>query len=121
MRRLVVFLLVGPILGVCAILLTSAILGNKPDFSDPNEWKIGLLACFLISAPSGILDKTLAYFARPALRVPLTAAGGSGVVAAMLVFAGKPLSPLAMLVVAVCMGICSWLSGMKFNQYGRAQ
>ena len=116
MRRLGVFLIIGPILGVCAILLTSAILGNKPNFTDPDEWKLGLFACFLLSAPSGIFDWVLTYIARPALRVPLTAACGSAVVAAMLVLiAGRPLAqlPVGMLVVAICMGICSWLSSER--------
>ena len=42
MKRLAVFLIVGPILGVCAMTLTSALLGNKPDFMDPDQLKIGL-------------------------------------------------------------------------------
>jgi len=116
MKRLVVFLIVGPILGVCGVLLTSAILGNKPNFTDPDELKLGLFACFLFSAPSGMFDGALTYVARPTLRVPLTAMSGTAAVAAILVFiAGSPLAqlPVAMLVVAICMGICSWLSSEK--------
>ncbi len=116
MKRLAVFLIVGPILGVCAMTLTSALLGNKPDFMDPDQLKIGLFACFMLSAPSGMFDGALSYFARQTLRVPLTAVCGSAVVAAMLVgVVGAPLGdlPIAMLVVAICMGFCSWLSGEK--------
>jgi hypothetical protein len=115
MRRLAIFLIVGPTLGTFAILLTSAMLGNKPSFTDPDEWAMGLFACFLLSAPSGLFDKLMAYFARPALRVPLTATCGAMAVAALLALRGTPPSnlPTAMLVVAVCMGICSWLSSER--------
>jgi hypothetical protein len=88
-------------------------LGNKLDFTDTDDLTLGLFACFLFSAPSGVFDGALTYVARPTLRVPLTAACGSAVVAAMLVLlAGSPLDKLlvAMFVVAICMGICSWLS-----------
>ena len=116
MKRLAVFLIVGPIVGVWAIMLTSAMLGNKPDFTDPSEWTMGLFACLILSGPSGLCDWLLAYVVRPILRVPLTAACGSAAVAALLVFSvGAPFARLwiAMVIVAICMGFCSWLSSAR--------
>ena len=56
MKRLAVFLIVGPILGACAVLFTSVMLGNKPDLTDPDEWAMGLFAGLLAAAGINPLD-----------------------------------------------------------------
>ena len=116
MRRIFMFLILGTILEMGAFILTAEMWGKPPHLTDPSEYTIGILACLMISVPCLIFDGALTYVVRPAIRVPWTAVCGSAVVAAILFWlAGSSILQLRipMVMAAICMGICSWLSSEK--------
>ena len=119
LRRALVFLLLGPILGVLVALSPDVASGGL------NAWLvliakqvfvIALLVSAITGLVDGILSRTLSIF----LRVPLTATVGAisaiGLPAALLGPLPQEMSMALAIGGAFCMGVCSVLS----HEYGRS-
>lgn len=108
MKRLIVFPVVGPVLGLSAVCLVSVMKGHS-DFHDiyiP-------LGFFVVLAIVGLVVDAAMSRTPASFRVLLTAMSGAAVCAAMLVIAEEPVTamPIVMIICVACMGFCSWLSG----------
>jgi hypothetical protein len=113
-RRSIVFLLLGPALGVGSAALIDLAAGRRVVFEEGAI--LAFFFAFVVSIVTGPIDGYLARFLRQPLRAPLSAAVG-GTTAAFLVVGllgwsvpSQGLTPIA-LSGAVCMGLCSLLSG----------
>jgi hypothetical protein len=108
MKRIIVFPVVGPVLGLCAVLLISMMLGNW-DFKGSY---LGLGFFLVLAIIPGLVDGALSDVAPISIRLPITALCGAVVCAGILSVGASSLTVVlrCMLISAVCMGICSWLS-----------
>ena len=117
-RRAIVFVLLGPVLGVLIALLLMVIATGGP--SDPYGYPIVFFFCLIVCPITGMVDGALAYAVPIDARAPLTAiAGGAVAVGLWLLLAvgltGKQPPPLDTLIPfaifgALNTGACSLLS-----------
>ena len=120
LRRALVFVLLGPMLGVFAVLLIEAVYGGMGPFLAlivVAVFVFGLQVAAVTALADGILSRSLPI----SLRAPLTAVIGAMVgIGSLTAIIGR--LPQDMFVpigsgVAFCMGVCSLLS----HNYGRRQ
>ena len=113
MKRMLVFLLLGPILGVLAVLPYAV---ARIGFSD---WLIiisGLVFLFglVVSAVTGVIDTALVQIIPISLRAPCIAIVGATIAVGAILLEGGVVPQLALVVAAVtgalAMGACSLLS-----------
>ena len=118
LRRALVFLLLGPILGVLVALSPDVASGGL------NAWLVLIgkqvfVIALLVSAITGLVDGILSRSLSIFLRVPLTALVGAvaavGLPAALLGRLPQEMSMSLAIGGAFCMGVCSVLS----HEYGR--
>lgn len=111
MKRLFVFLVVGPVLGLCVVLLISMMLGNW-DFQGAH---LGFFFFLTIAVVCGLVDRALCNIAPISIRLPLTALCGAVICAGIFAIGGPHLAVMlrCMVISAACMGFCSWLSSLR--------
>ena len=112
LRRALVFLLLGPILGVSAVLLAAAMYGGMGPFIGlivGMVFVLGLQIGGITALADGILSRILPVF----LRVPLTAVTGAmigiGALTAILGPLSQDMLPIGG-TIAFCAAVCSLLS-----------
>ncbi|MBR1266932.1 hypothetical protein JQ629_05350 [Bradyrhizobium sp. AUGA SZCCT0222] len=118
LRRALVFLLLGPILGVLVALSPDVASGGL------NAWLvligkqvfvIALLVSAITGLVDGILSRTLSIFLRAPLAALVGAVAAVGLPAALLGPLPQEMSMALAIGGAFCMGVCSVLS----HEYGR--
>jgi hypothetical protein len=114
MRRTLVFSLLGPAFGIASAVLIDLVAGRGIRFEE------GMILAFMfslvVSIVTGPVDGYLAHFTSLPLRAPLSAIVGAASVALLLLSITRqsiPPQTLTSVVLsgAVCMGLCSLLSG----------
>ena len=109
MKRLIVFGIVGPAVGLCAALLLSMMMMDNWDFQDAY---LPLGFFLVVSVFSGLLDGALSRATPSSIRMPLIALCGAALCASIFLVSSSHLIVIlrCMAIGAICMGLCSWLS-----------
>jgi hypothetical protein len=117
LNRPVVFVLLGPLLGLCVAVLAEVMAGGRVCLSCDLEGPVLIVFfSFWVSLLTCPIDAALSRFAPTIVRVPLTAICGAAIAAGvMMLLVGKIYIPLvhiqpAMTIAAICMGLCAFLS-----------
>jgi hypothetical protein len=127
MKRILVFGVIGPLLGVFAAWLNDVIAGRG--FGHPSDFGEGGVMAFgfsvLVSLATMPIDAALSLFAPALLRALASALAGAGIsVALILALAGKALAIGAVMPFAIsgglCMGTCSLLAHNYFGDTVRS-
>jgi hypothetical protein len=120
MRRALVFLLLGPMLGVCGAALVDVAAGRAVN----GDFEGAVMAYFFglaVSAATGPIDGYLARIVPIYLRAPLTAIVGATIAVGLILAMGRMMLPPQILMQfaitgAVCMGVCSVFSNAYRNE-----
>ena len=122
MKRAAIFVLLGPLLGACSVVFLHVWSGLKLSLIDIEGPVLALGCSFVVAATTAPVDWALSNFTPTTIRVPLTAFCGAVIaVGAMMSFGGKYTPPTEWLpqfrpiiiIAAICMGFCSFLSSEK--------
>ena len=114
MRRTLVFSVLGPALGIASAVLIDLAAGRGIGFEEGMIW--AFMFSLVVSIVTGPVDGYLAHFIPLQFRAPLSAIVGAATVALLLLSITRqsiPPQTLTPVVLsgAVCMGMCSLLSG----------
>jgi hypothetical protein len=118
LKRAAVFILLGPLLGLCGAFLVEVVAGRMLCLSCNVEGAaLAIFFSFWVSLRTCPEDWVLSRLTPTIVRVPLIAISGSAIaVALMISLVGNrkpvPISDLQIVIIiaAICMGLCSWLS-----------
>jgi hypothetical protein len=111
MRRFLFFSLLGPVMGVASAVIYDLIAGNTLEVDEGRV--LAFLFSLGVSISTGPVDGYLAHVLSQPLRASLSAMVGATAAAFLVFVLTKQLQPLinVALAAAVCMGLCSLLSG----------
>jgi hypothetical protein len=116
-KRPVIFILLGPWLGLCGAVLAAVMAGKMVCLScDLEGPALTILFSFWVSLLTCPGDAALSRFTPIIVRVPLTALCGAAIAAGLLMsLVGGKYIPLAQMqpiltIAAICMGLCALLS-----------
>jgi hypothetical protein len=110
-RRLLVFSLLGPVMGVAAAIIYDLIAGRTLEVDEGRV--LAFLFSLGVATATGPVDGYLAHVLSQPLRASLSGVVGATTAAFLgyiLTHQPQPLTNLA-IAAAVCMGVCSLLSG----------
>ena len=117
LKRPIIFIVLGPLFGLCGAVLSAIMAGQRVCLSCDLEGPvITIFFSFWVSVLTCPVDAVLARFTPTFVRVPLTALCGAAIAAGLVMWLGGKTVPLAELrpiltIAAICMGLCALLSG----------
>jgi hypothetical protein len=123
LKRPVIFIVLGPLLGLCGAVLAEVIAGKGVCLSCDLEGPVlAIFFSFWVSLLTCPVDAVLSRFVPAIARVPLIAICGAAIAAGLLMsLVGGKYIPLAQMqpiltIAAICMGLCALLSSGRNSE-----